>query len=192
MFRLGAMNETPKRFIVLPAVLVAISLAILSSCQMTRSGEYPDQTVNAVDLNRYAGKWYEIASFPAWFQRDCYCTTAEYKVEGDYVRVKNSCRIGSPDGPQDVAFAKAFPVPGTRNSQLKVQFQWPFKGDYWIIALDENYGFAMVGHPAKKYLWILSRTPTMAEATYRELVEEARSKGYDVDRLKRSHQSCRE
>jgi len=147
-------------------------------------------TVSSVDLQRYAGTWYEMASFPTWFQKGCLCTTAEYAVRGDYVEVKNSCRKGSATGELDVSTAKAWAVPGTGNSQMKVQFFWPFKGDYWIIALDENYQWALVGHPDREYLWILSRKPRMEESLYRELVEKAKKKGYDVTRLNRTDQSC--
>jgi apolipoprotein D and lipocalin family protein len=170
--------------------LCSVIWIALFGCATSETGTRQNQTVDKVDLKRYAGKWYEIASFPAWFQRDCYCATAEYTEEKDYIFVRNTCRKGSPEGPPKMATAKAFPVPGSGNAKLKVQFQWPFKGDYWIIALDEDYRYAMVGHPGKKYLWILSRTPAMEKATYLFLVRIAESKGYDVSRLKRADQAC--
>lgn len=157
-------------------------LACASSC-----GTSSEQlTVSRVDLERYMGKWYEIASFPAWFQRDCFCTTAEYELRGDHVSVRNSCRRGSPEGEIHVATAKAFVVPGTRNSRLEVQFFWPFKGDYWIIALDDDYRYAMVGHPSREYLWILSRTPSMPDTLYHNLVEAAHGMGYETTKLKKA------
>jgi apolipoprotein D and lipocalin family protein len=157
------------------------------ACSLPRGGpDYGGETVARVDLERYMGKWVEIASFPAWFQRDCFCTTAEYELRGDHVSVKNSCRRGSSRGELDVATAKAFAIAGSNNSRLKVQFFWPFKGDYWIIALDDHYQYAMVGHPGKEYLWILSRTPEMPENVYLSLVETAREKGYDVTKLRKT------
>lgn len=149
--------------------------------------KYPDHTVESVDLQRYAGKWYEIAAFPSWFEKGCRCSTAEYILKDGYVEVRNTCRK---NGKISVATAKAYPVPGTDNSQLKVCFMWPFKGDYWIIGLDEDYQHALVGHPSKKYLWILSRTPEISDETYRTLVETARSKGYDVKKLRSADQLC--
>lgn len=160
--------------------------ALTFACTAARGPDYGDQTVGRVDLERYMGKWYEIASFPAWFQRDCFCTTADYELRGDYVSVKNSCRRGSPEGDIDVATARASAVPGTNNSRLEVQFLWPFKGDYWIIALDDNYRYAMVGHPSKEYLWILSRTPSMPDSLYQHLVEVAHAKGYETFRLRKT------
>jgi apolipoprotein D and lipocalin family protein len=67
-----------------------------------------------------------------------------------------------------------------------VQFFWPFKGDYWLLALDDDYQYAMVGHPSKKYLWILSRTPEMRHSVYQSLVEKAAQEGYDVSRIKKT------
>jgi apolipoprotein D and lipocalin family protein len=161
-------------------------LVLVFACTVFRGPDFGDQTVARVDLERYMGKWVEIASFPAWFQRDCFCTMAEYELRGDHVSVKNSCRKGSSEGELDIAMAKAFAVAGSNNSRLKVQFFWPFKGDYWIIALDDNYQYAMVGHPNREYLWILSRTPEMSEDVYQSLVETARGKGYDITKLRKT------
>jgi apolipoprotein D and lipocalin family protein len=136
------------------------------------------------------GRWYAVASLPAWFQKDCYCVTAEYTLEKDHVRVVNACRKGGLDGSLKVSTAKAYVVPHTGNAQLKVQFFWPFKGDYWIIALDNDYQWAVVGHPCRKYLWILSRRPTMDPNTYDMLVETAKSKGYPVAEIQRIPQGC--
>jgi apolipoprotein D and lipocalin family protein len=170
--------------------LLFIAVVFNVGCFGPAPSRYPDHTVQAVDLKAYSGKWFEIASFPNWFQKDCYCTTAQYTDRIDYVEVINSCRRGGPDGTLDVATAKAWPIEGTDNTQLKVQFQWPFRGDYWIIYLDEGYRYAAVGHPAKKYLWILSRTPFMDDAVYLSIVEAVRKKGYDTSRLRRTQQTC--
>jgi apolipoprotein D and lipocalin family protein len=172
---------------------MALVLAASVGCGILTDLRLPPDTVEQVDLERYLGKWYEIASFPASFQKDCYCTTATYTDLGrEAVGVVNACRKGSPTGPMDVARATAYPVPDTGNAQLKVEFFWPFKGDYWIVALDPDYRYAMVGHPNKKYLWILSRTPTMDEETYEHLLGVARAKGYEVENLRRTFQACKE
>jgi len=149
------------------------------------------ETVQSVDLNRYIGKWYEIASFPQSFQKGCNCTTAEYSLTDDnYIRVINSCRKDSPDGKLKTANGKAFIVDGSNNSKLKVQFFWPFKGDYWIIDLDNDYNYAVVGHPSRKYLWILSRTPQMDDVLYDSIVKRAEAKGFDISKLQITNQSC--
>ena len=166
-------------------LLLPLIMAV-SCTSLSGTADYGQQTVEKVDLERYMGRWYEIASFPNWFQNDCYCTMAEYELKGDHVSVKNSCRKGSSQGKLDLATGEAYPVSDTNNSRLKVQFFWPFKGDYWLLALDDSYQYAMVGHPSKKYLWILSRTPEMSDSVYRSLVEKAAQKGYDVSKIKRT------
>lgn len=148
------------------------------------------KTVYYVDLSRYAGKWYEIARFPQRFEKDCTCTTAVYTLEGDHVIVENRCN--RQNGKRTYIKGKAFVEKGSGNSKLKVQFFWPFKGKYWIIELAKDYSYAMVGHPNRKYLWILSRTPQMENDIYNTLVEKAREKRFDVSQLKLTEQNCNE
>ena len=151
----------------------------------------PLATVPSVDLQKYMGKWYEIASFPQRFQKGCHCTTADYEMtDKGYVRVINTCRRDSPEGKVTVANGKAFIVEGTGNAKLRVQFFWPFRGDYWIIDLAEDYSYAVVGEPGRDYLWILARTPRMDEALYQAVVGRCAEKGFDINRLVRADQSC--
>jgi len=150
------------------------------------SSSIPADTVRYVDLERYMGVWFEIASFPAWFQRGCYCTRAEYRLQGGYVEVINDCRRGSPEGRLDTVTGKAYVVPGTGNAQLKVQFFWPFKGDYWVVYLDDNYQVALVGHPDRSNLWVLGRQQVVSDEVYERLIGIAAEKGYDVQRLKKT------
>ena len=151
----------------------------------------PVRTVDKVDLGRYMGKWFEIASFPQRFQKGCHCTTAEYEMtDKGYVRVINSCRKGGPNGKIKPAKAKAFVVEGSGNAKLKVQFFWPFRGNYWIIDLAEDYSHAVVGDPSRKYLWILSRTPVMDPALYDDIVGRIEDQGFDKSKLIKADQSC--
>jgi len=143
------------------------------------------QTVPYVDLEKYAGKWYEIASFPQRFQKGCHCTTAEYTLtDKGYVIVENKCNKDSINGKPTYIKGKAFVVENSGNAKLLVQFFWPFKGKYWIIELAEDYSYAVVGHPNKKYLWILSRTPTMNDNTYQQIVSRINEKGFDISKIK--------
>ena len=151
----------------------------------------PLETVPAVDLQKYVGKWYEIAAFPQRFQKGCHCTAAEYEMtDKGYVRVINSCRKDSPAGKLTVAKGKAYVVKGSNNAKLRVQFFWPFRGDYWIIDLAPDYGYAVVGAPDRNYLWILSRTTKMDEGLYQEIVNRIAQKGFDISKLQRTDQSC--
>jgi apolipoprotein D and lipocalin family protein len=79
-------------------------------------------------------------------------------------------------------------VENSGNAKLKVQFFWPFKGKYWIIDLAEDYSYAVVGHPNKKFLWILSRTATMNENTYQQIISRIKEKGFDISKIKRTKQ----
>ena len=146
-------------------------------------------TVPNVDLKKYAGKWYEIASFPQRFQKNCNCTTAEYTLtDKDFVVVENRCKKDSVNGKSSYIKGKAFVVANSGNAKLKVQFFWPFKGKYWIIDLAHDYSYAVVGHPNKKYLWILSRTATMKDTTYQKIVSTIKEKGFDISKIKLTKQ----
>ncbi len=142
------------------------------------------ETVTYVDLNKYAGKWYEIASYPQRFQKGCHCTTAEYTLSTEgYVIVENRCNKGSITGKQAYIKGKAFVDKNTGNAKLKVQFFWPFKGKYWIIDLATDYSYAVVSHPNRKYLWILSRTANLDAAVYQQILARLKSKGFDLSKL---------
>ena len=147
------------------------------------------QTVPNVDLKRYAGKWHEIASYPQRFQKGCHCTTAEYTLsDKGYVIVENRCNRDSVNGKQSYIKGKAFVDANTGNAKLKVQFFWPFKGKYWIIDLADDYSYAVVSHPNKKYLWILSRTPIMNEDVYQQILFRLKEKGFDLTKLQKTIQ----
>jgi len=151
------------------------------------------QTVPFVDLNRYAGKWYEIASFPQRFQKGCHCTIAKYATtEKGYVIVENRCNKGSVNGKQSYIKGKAFVEKNSGNAKLKVQFFWPFRGKYWIIDLADDYSYAVVSHPNRKYLWILSRTPQMPEEIFREILSRLIEKNFDLSNLKTTIQKTNE
>jgi apolipoprotein D and lipocalin family protein len=172
-----------------PLIATAGIIFVLFGGAANVAGDSPLKVVDTVDLNRYLGKWYEIASNPAWFQKGCTGSTAEYSLRPDgKIQVINRCFKDSLDGPLKESKGKAEVVDTTTNAKLKVWFFWPFKGDYWIIDLGSDYQWAVVGEPARKYLWILSRTPTMDESLYREIVRRSQQQGYDPERLQRTAQ----
>jgi apolipoprotein D and lipocalin family protein len=167
--------------------LITISVLILTSCASPQDKDLPPlKTVKQVDLNRYVGLWYEIAKIPNSFQDQCaYGTTAEYKLDkdGDIV-VINSCY--NEDGEIDIADGVANVVDKKTNSKLEVSFVSflgirPFWGDYWIIGLDENYEWAVIGTPNRKYGWVLSRTPSLPDETMQKIFEILKSQYYNPD-----------
>jgi apolipoprotein D and lipocalin family protein len=144
------------------------------------------QTVNKVDLNKYIGLWYEIAKIPNSFQDQCaYGTTAEYKLlEDGNIQVINKCF--KEDGEADVADGLAKVVDKKTNSKLEVSFFSilgfrPFWGDYWIIGLDDNYQWAIVGSPNRKYGWILSRTQSLPDETMNKIFSILKDQFYNPD-----------
>ncbi len=172
--------------------LMLLSLCPLGfGCAGPGSDKPPLQAVAAVDLARYLGQWYEIASYPNPFQRDCTATTANYsQLPNGAIQVVNRCRKGSPEGPLAEAIGQAEVADAATNAKLKVSFFWPFKGDYWIIGLDKDYQWAVVSEPRRRYLWILNRAPTMDDALYAAIVARLPAKGYDPERLQRTQQKA--
>ena len=151
-----------------------------------KNDDEPLQTVQYVELEKYLGKWYEIAAFPQRFERGCSNTFAEYSLNADgSIAVKNTC---VKNGELSVSNGKAKIVDTKTNAKLTVQFQWPFKGKYWIIGLAHDYSYAVVGHPNREYLWILSRKPQMDNQTLNHLVVMAANKGFDVRKLVKTQQ----
>jgi len=143
-------------------------------------------TVSNVDLKKYSGRWYEVASFPQIFQKDCECTTAEYtSTDKEYLIVENRCKRKNKE---IYIKGKAFVDENSGNAKLKVQFFWPFKGKYWIIDLADDYSYAVVSHPNKKYLWILSRKPELDETVYQGIINRLKAKGFDLSKLKTTKQ----
>jgi apolipoprotein D and lipocalin family protein len=168
--------------------LLILTIMSITSCSAT--GDIP-KTVSMVDLQKYVGKWYEIAKFPNSFQKNCFCSTAEYTLtDKGYVKVFNACRKRGLNGKTSSVTGKAFPVAGSNNTKLRVQFFWPFRADYWIVGLAGDYSYAMVSGPSRKYLWILSRNPQMDDATYQAVLESLRNIGFDLSRLERTVQTC--
>ena len=145
------------------------------------------EVVPHVELEKYVGKWYEIAHLPARFQEGCSETTATYTLsKNGNISVLNECRRKDK---VTQAKGKAKIADKTTGAKLKVSFFWPFYGDYWIIKLGNDYDYAVVGTPSRKYLWILSRTPQMDDKLFSELIEFAKSKDFDVASIIKTNQA---
>lgn len=171
------------------SLAIAALVITLGACAHTPASTKPLQTVPHVDLGRYVGTWYEIASYPQWFQKGCTATSATYAKRDDgLISVTNRCRKISPDGKESIANGRARIVDPATNAKLEVSFFWPFWGDYWIIDLGDAYDYAVVGHPSRKYLWILSRTRSMDAAKYEAILQRLRMQGYDTDKLEKTVQ----
>jgi apolipoprotein D and lipocalin family protein len=148
--------------------IIASTLLVMLRCNyMEKEPLYTLNTVSHVDLTRYMGVWYEIARYPNSFQKGCVGSRATYSLIDDgKVSVLNECYDGSFSGQLRSAKGKAWVVDKETNSKLKVSFFWFFAADYWIIDIADDYSYVVIGHPKRKYLWILSRNKIMADDTY--------------------------
>ncbi len=178
------------------ALWLLSTLALTGVLPMTPDTAAEVRTVGAVDLSRYVGDWYELARFPNRFEEKCAADVmARYRrQDGGTIEVINSCRKA--DGTITTARGVARIVDTSSNAKLEVRFAPAFLsfipwvwGDYWIIGLEPQYRWAVVGSPDRKYLWVLSRTPVVDEREYAQAVERAAANGFDVSRLKRTKQT---
>lgn len=169
-----------------------IKILILTITLLSGLGLKADElkTVDYVDLNKYIGKWFEIASIPQSFQKQCVKNvTAEYSVTDDkLIKVLNSCEKS--DGTISVAEGRAQVVDKVSNSKLKVTFVKIFGnynfilgGKYWIIDLESNYRYSLIGHPDLSYAWILSRTPSLSSSDLSYIQNKFKSVGYDTCKI---------
>lgn len=151
------------------------------------------KTVSEVDLNRYTGKWYEIARLPNSFEKGLVCCTAEYSIRPDgKISVTNRGVKETDPAKTSSITGKAWVPDATEPGRLKVQFFWPFAAGYYIFHLDqENYQYALVGTPSRKYLWVLARTHEIEDSLYNVLVEIAKRNEFDVEILIKVRQDCK-
>lgn len=160
-------------------------IALLLAAELL-SAAAPVQTVPKVDLQRYLGKWYQIAYFPTKFQPNKGgMVTAEYSLDkkGNIRVVNTSYKDDEGRQLREQATAKAWSVDKS-NSKLKVKFVWFVSGDYWIVKLDDqNYSYSVVSDPSRKYLWILSRSPVMDKRVYKEITDFLSQNGWKLDKL---------
>jgi apolipoprotein D and lipocalin family protein len=179
-----------RRLLLRAGAIVFGALCLPAAAMRAAGPSDPVTTVPAVDLTRYLGTWYEIARYDNWFQRSCagdvaatYATRADGRLD-----VTNVCRTS--DGGMKTAKGLAEVVDRNTRARLKVRFApailsflpmvW---GDYWVLGLDVDYAWAVVGTPDRKYLWILSRTPTLNEAQKNAVLAIVRAQGFDQQRL---------
>ena len=174
------------------ALLMSSAYAQVSATAAQINPSAEPKAVDAIDVQKYAGRWYEVARLPMYFQRNCASDVqAKYSLNADKtIKVRNQCL--NKEGELDVSEGVAYPQ-NDGNSQLKVSFlpkglRWvPFsKGDYWVLRVDEDYQVALVGGPSHRYLWLLSRTPDVDEAVIEDYLNTAKAQGYDLSKLIRT------
>jgi apolipoprotein D and lipocalin family protein len=173
------------------SLIITLFLSVASAAQ---TGEL--QTVPAVDLNRYSGRWFEIAKYPNKFQKKCVGnTTATYtQKKNGRIDVLNECLMAN--GMVNRATGEAKFGDKTSTAKLKVRFapsalSWlpQVWGDYWVIELASGYEYAVIGEPGREYLWILSRKPDMSDALYQDILRRVEKMGFQPGRVERTRQN---
>jgi apolipoprotein D and lipocalin family protein len=159
--------------------ITAILAALFGGCTAKYA---PLQTVATVDLNKYLGVWHEIARYENRFEEGCAGAIAEYSAVGEEINILNKCLDNNGEEIKS-AKGRAYVLPDSNNSKLKVTFFWPFYGDYWIRMLADGYRYSVVGEPSRKYLWILGRDRELSEDDKNYILSQLPKYGYDGNKL---------
>jgi apolipoprotein D and lipocalin family protein len=163
---------------------------LLIACLLGCNSDKELPTVPELDLEKYAGTWYEIARLPNSFEKGLSCVTATYSIQDDgkiavlnegYDTEKNEKKSA-----EGTAWIPDSQFPG----RLKVRFFWPFSGDYFILDIDKKYTHVLIGDPSRKYLWVLSKEKKLSDAVYAQLLERAKQHGFKVEDLVLVEQNC--
>jgi len=177
------------RHFLAPLILVSAGvIALAARISMSRGpvgNKAVPQPAQPVDLNRYAGRWYEIGRYENSFERDCEAVTADYRLlDNGAVQVINRCRKGGLDGPVKTAKGRGKAVERSRGAKLKVSFFGPFFGDYWVLDHADDYAWSIVGEPSGRYLWLLSRTAEPSASVRGAILTRVRDLGYDTSLIR--------
>ena len=165
-------------------LILIFSVLFLFNCTKTQSQMIDQTTVKELDLNRYLGKWYEIARYPHSFEKNLVGVTATYRLKDNgMIEVVNEGFKNTLDGKRSRATGKAKIPNKLEPGKLKVSFFWIFYADYNVLELDDNYQYVMIGSSSDKYFWILCRTPQMDPSVYNSLLDKARKRGYNLETL---------
>ena len=178
-------SRTSSRKIWAFVTVVGLSVALPACNTADKTVGPPLPTVASVDVPRYMGTWVQQALVPNKFQKMCASdTTATYARDGNGLSVTNRCVDAQGKPVEAKGVAKV--VEGSNNAKLKVSFFRPFYGDYWVLALDPDYQWVLVGEPAREFGWVLSRAKKLDDATYNAILDKAAALGYDRARFVRS------
>jgi apolipoprotein D and lipocalin family protein len=161
-------------------LLALTVLSLITGCQAMP----PIRTVDQVDLERFMGKWYVIASIPTFIEKDAFNAVETYRLDADgTVQTTFSYNKGGFEGPVKTYHPRGFVRDTGSNAVWGMQFVWPFKAEYRIIYLDDGYTLTVIGRTKRDYVWIMAREPALSEAEYDRMVRFVADQGYDVSEL---------
>lgn len=154
----------------------------LSSCQTTA----PIQTAEAVDLNRFMGDWFVLAHIPTFLERNAFNAVETYRLNSDgSVFTRFSFNRGAPDGPRRSFDATGYVRDQQTNAEWGMQFIWPFKAEYRVLYVDDEYRYTVIGRTARDYAWIMARSASVSEDVYSGLTELLVREGYELEKVRR-------
>jgi apolipoprotein D and lipocalin family protein len=163
--------------------LTLASTTFLAGCQASLP---PLETVEFVNLDRFMGDWYVIANIPTFVEKGAHNAVETYRMDDDgSIATTFTFRKDGFDGPKKEYHPRGFIRDTQTNAEWGMQFVWPFKGDYRIIYLDEDYSVTVIGRNKRDYVWLMSRSPEMSDSRYREAVQFIADAGYDISELQR-------
>ncbi len=166
--------------------LTALAWLALAAGLTGCSTQPPMPTVAKVDLPRFMGPWYVIATIPTFLEKDAWNAVETYELAPDgTIATTFTFREGGFEGPLKTYHPRGFVRDTNTNATWGMQFLWPFKAEFLVTHLDERYTQTVIGRTARDHVWIMARTPTMAEADYQALVEQLRAQGYATEELRR-------
>ena len=167
---------------ILRAILLSLTLILISGCQTLK----PIHTVEYVDLNRFMGDWYVIANIPTFIEKDAYNAIESYRLDDDGT-VATTFRFnkGSLDGPLKEYHPRGFIRDKKSNAVWGMQFVWPFKAEYRIIFLSDDYSKTVIGRSKRDYVWIMAREPAIPDEEYDAILGFLQEQGYDIKKLQK-------
>ncbi|MEP7294964.1 MAG: lipocalin family protein [Burkholderiales bacterium] len=170
--------------------LMALTAGALAACS-TPPPRAPATVAAQVDLKRFMGDWYVIANIPTFLEKGAHNAVESYRLDTDgSIATTFTFNDGASDGPRKTYTPRGFVLDST-NARWGMRFVWPIKADYRISYLASDYSLTVIGREARDYVWIMARTPTIAEAEYQRMVEFVTREGYDVSKLQRVPQQPR-
>ncbi len=166
--------------------LLTLGLTSCESLSTAKPSGKLQPIARKVDLERFMGDWYVIGNIPVFLEKDAYNAKESYQLAADgTIPTTFTFNKGGFDGPLKTMRPKGFVHDKQTNAAWRMQFLWPFKADYLITYLSEDYQTTIIGVPGRQYAWIMARTKTLPETTYRKLVEELKRQGHDVSKLRK-------
>lgn len=184
------MNLSNKMSPMIPTLFKAI--ATLSVIGILGCGSAPTiPTVDNLDLKRFMGDWYVIASIPTVFEKEAFNAVESYRLDADgSVETIFRFNKGGFEGPEKVYTSRAFVMDADSNAHWGMQFVWPFKAEYRVVFLAEDYSRTIIGRSKRDYVWIMARAPSIPDAEYARLLALLESYGYDIRRVQKVPQQA--